>query len=171
MPEGSDTSPLELLAALLKQHGVRFVVIGGQAETLHGSARMTYDIDLCYERTTENLERLAAALTELDVRLRNAPPDLPFKIDAQALALGDNFTFDTSLDAVDLLGWVEPVGDYHDLSKNAETYTLGDMELDVISLDDLIRIKRHLNRPKDRESLLHLIAIKEIREQSGDDST
>jgi hypothetical protein len=37
----------------------------------------------------------------------------------------------------------------------------------VIGLDDLIRIKRHINRPKDRESLPQLEAIKRLREQEG----
>ena len=37
----------------------------------------------------------------------------------------------------------------------------------MIGLDDLIRIKRHLARAKDRESLLHLEAIKRLREEEG----
>jgi len=34
-------------------------------------------------------------------------------------------------------------------------------------LEDLIRIKRCLGRPKDRESLLQLEAITRLREQEG----
>ena len=70
-------SDFQNLAELLTRHGVEFVVIGGQAETLFGSPRVTFDIDLCYRRTAENLERLAAALREMKVTLRGAPPDLP----------------------------------------------------------------------------------------------
>ena len=40
---------------------------------------------------------------------------------------------------------------------------MGGLDFKVISLDDLITIKRHLGRPKDRESLAHLLAIKRIR--------
>jgi hypothetical protein len=59
MPEQSD---LEKIAAILLRHDVEFLVIGGQAEVLMGSPRVTYDTDLCYRRTKENLERLAQAL-------------------------------------------------------------------------------------------------------------
>lgn len=168
MAEDTDKSPLERVAEVLTRHGVEFIVIGGQAETIHGSARVTYDVDLCYRRSPANLGRLAAALKELKVSLRNAPPDLPFIIDATSLALGDNFTFDTIHDAVDFLGYVEPLGGYEEITQNAETYPVGDFELRVISLDDLIRIKEHLGRPKDRDSLMHLRAIKQVREERGE---
>jgi len=62
------------------------MVIGGQAEALMGSARVTYDVDLCYRRTPENLERLASVLQTLKLTLRGAPSDLKFRLDAQALA-------------------------------------------------------------------------------------
>jgi predicted nucleotidyltransferase len=47
------------------------------------------------------------------------------------------------------------------------TVTIRGRPTQVIGLDDLIRIKRHINRPKDRESLLQLEAIKRLREQEG----
>jgi len=39
------------IKVLLADAGVEFMVIGGQAEALMGSARVTYDVDLCYRRT------------------------------------------------------------------------------------------------------------------------
>ena len=50
-----------LLSALFKER-VSFVVIGGIAATLHGSARLTNDLDIAYQRSPENIERLATAL-------------------------------------------------------------------------------------------------------------
>jgi predicted nucleotidyltransferase len=158
---------LEHFARIFIEHGVQFIVIGGQAEYIFGSPRVTYDTDLCYERSSENLARLAAALRQLDVHLRNAPPDLPFIIDARSLALGSNFTFTTSIGDLDLLGFVEPIGDFHALNGTATDYTIDNLPLRVIHLDDLIRIKQHINRSKDRESLLQLLAIKKLREQTG----
>ena len=60
------------IAALrvLQRHDVRFVIIGGVAARLWGSPTMTNDVDICYDRARSNLERLAAALQELDARLR-----------------------------------------------------------------------------------------------------
>lgn len=43
---------------LLSEHGVEFIVVGGVAATLHGSARFTQDVDVVYRRTPENLTRL-----------------------------------------------------------------------------------------------------------------
>jgi len=144
------------------------MVVGGQAEALMGSPRVTYDVDLCYRRTRANLERLAAALRSLSLTLRGAPPDLPFRIDARSLALGQNFTFEVDGEfALDLLGYLEPIGAYDDLLPGAERMSIGGRSILVIGLDDLMRIKRHLGRPKDRASLPQLEAIKRLREQEG----
>ncbi len=167
MAEKSGASRLRALAEVLEKHGVRFIVIGGQAEVLLGGARPTADVDLCYQRAADNLDRLATALREIKPRLRGAPPDLPFRIDAQSLALGGNFTFETDLGDLDLLAYVEPLGGYEELSRSATTEEVGGLKLRVISLDDLIAIKQHLGRPKDRQALLQLMGLKRIRDESA----
>src|SRR5262249_54245696 len=120
---------LEHFARILLRHDVRFIVIGGQAEYIFGSPRVTYDTDLCYERSAENLTRLAGALKELNVHLRNAPRDLPFIIDSRSLALGNNFTFTTDVGDLDLLGYVEPIGDFHALDRRAGDYDIDGLPL------------------------------------------
>ncbi|HEX4606075.1 MAG TPA: hypothetical protein VH724_18890 [Candidatus Angelobacter sp.] len=62
----------------LADHHVNFVVVGGYASTLHGSAYLTRDLDICYERTPENMERLVPALRPYHPRQRGAPEGLPF---------------------------------------------------------------------------------------------
>jgi len=151
------------IAEHLQRHGVEFLVIGGQAAALFGSPIPTYDVDLCYRRTPENLRKLAAALAELRPSLRGAPPDLPFRLDAESLALGSNFTFVTKLGPLDLLGWVEPIGGYDELLPNVEGFQLGSVTVKVIGLDDLLTIKRHIRRAKDQASLEQLEAIKRVR--------
>jgi hypothetical protein len=161
----SEQSGLERIALIFLRHGVEFLVVGGQAEVLMGSPRVTYDTDLCYRRTKENLERLADALKELNPTLRGAPSDLPFTLDAHALAFGSNYTLNTSLGPLDLLGWVEPLGTYDSLLPASETYEVGEIVLRTIGLEDLIRIKQHIGRAKDRESLLQLLAIRSLRHE------
>jgi hypothetical protein len=161
-PEQSD---LERFAEVLLRHRVEFLVIGGQAELLMGSPHVTFDTDLCYLRTTKNLERLAESLKEIEPTLRGAPPDLPFVLDAQAFALGNNYTLNTSIGPLDLLGWVEPLGTYEALLPNCETYTIGEVTVRTIGLNDLIRVKQHIGRAKDRESLQQLLAIRSLREE------
>lgn len=164
MAEDIEKTPFEKIIERLFANGVEFIVIGGEAETLHGSPRVTYDTDICCRRTGENLRRLAEALQELSPTLRGAPPDLPSRLDAESLALGCNFTFATSEGDLYLTGFVEPVGDYAELVKHAETIPVGPVSLNVVALDDAIRVKEHLGRPKVREALLHLLGIRRIRD-------
>lgn len=165
MAEHSPETAFEHLVEVLVRHGVEFVVIGGQAGVLYGCTRPTFDLDICYKRIESNLECIAAALSEIGVSLRNAPPDLPFRLDARSLALGDNFTFDTPHCPFDLLGWVEPLGKYEDFSGRGEVMHVGPYEVLVISIEDLIEIKEYLRRPKDIPMLQELRAIKAIRDK------
>lgn len=167
MADDTEKPSLAKIAELLHSHQVDFMVIGGQAAALHGSPIPTYDVDLCYRRSKENLERLASALKVIHPTLRGAPPDLPFVLDAISLALGSNFTFDTILGPLDLLGWVEPIGGYDELAPRAEVIDLEGLSLRVLSLDDLIAIKRHIARPKDRAALVQLEAIQRLRDSGG----
>ena len=126
MDEPLEQSPLERFCAVLAEHGVEFIVVGGQAEALMGSPRVTYDVDLCYRRTPDNLERLATALGTLHLTLRGAPPELKFRLDAQALALGQNYTFEVDGEyPLDFLGYLEPIGTYEDLLPHAEAVSIG----------------------------------------------
>src|SRR5262245_55271583 len=102
-PEAPEFTP-GLILEVLKRHRVDFVLIGGLAGVIHGSSYPTYDVDVAYGRSGENLERLASALRELEATLRRAPRDLPFVLDARTLQAGQNFTFDTKYGKLDILG-------------------------------------------------------------------
>ncbi|MGC1165539.1 MAG: hypothetical protein WA862_05460 [Solirubrobacterales bacterium] len=144
--------PLQVgpLLRTLDRHGVDFVVVGGIAGLVHGSAYPTFDLDVAYARDEANLERLAAALLELGVRLRGAPPQLPFQIDARSLANGANFTFESEFGGFDILGEVPGVRDYEGLRAAARVETIEDVTVRVASLDHLIAMKRAANRTKDK---------------------
>src|SRR5688572_19348463 len=84
--------------------GVRFILVGGAAATAHGSARLTLDLDIVYDRAADNLAALERALAAVRPYLRGAPPGLPFKLDVSTLRAGLNFTLVTALGDLDLLG-------------------------------------------------------------------
>lgn len=155
--------------AVLRRHQVDFVVVGGLAGSAHGSSYPTYDLDVAYSREAENLERMAAALRELEVRLTNAPADLPFQIDATSLANGANFTFDTPLGRFDILGHLPGIGSYESLADAAVAAELEGELVRVASIDHLISMKRAAGRPKDELMLDEYIVIAD--EQGRDQSS
>jgi hypothetical protein len=133
----------------LERHGVRFVMIGGLGARLHGSPSVTNDLDICYERSRGNRERLAEALRDLHAHLRGAPDDVPFLLDAKTLTAGDHFTFTTDAGNLDILGTPAGVDGFGELLRNADLMELGDVTVPVASVDDLIAMKLAAGRPKD----------------------
>ncbi|HET8796612.1 MAG TPA: hypothetical protein VFO89_02930 [Thermoanaerobaculia bacterium] len=153
----------EVLLSALSTERVAFVIIGGIAATLHGSARLTNDLDLAYERSPGNIERLAAALSPFQPYLRGAPEGLPFRFDAETIRRGLNFTLRTSAGDVDLLGEVSGVGNFDTVERESIEAELFGSIYKVISLDALIRAKRAAGRPKDLEVIAELEALREER--------
>jgi len=160
------TTDVPALIRLLAANEVEFIVIGGVAAAIHGSAHITFDLDVLYRRTPENLERLAAALTPLNPYLRGAPGGLPFRLDVATLARGLNFTLTTALGDLDLLGEVAGGGTYDRLLPEAETIALEHSEFRIVSLRRLIALKRAAGRPKDLNVLGELEALLEERERN-----
>ena len=142
---------------------VRFVVIGGFAGTVLGSPRTTINLDIVYARDAGNLARLAGALEPLAPRMRGAPDDLPFTLDVETLVRGLNFTLTTTLGDLDLLGEVVGGGTYEELLPNTQRLSVFDTEMAVVTLPQLIRLKRAAGRPRDLAALAELEALLEER--------
>jgi predicted nucleotidyltransferase len=155
------------LIRVLSAAGVEFIVIGGVAATIHGSAHITVDLDVLYRRTPENLERLAAALQPVHPYLRGAAEGLPFRLDVATIARGLNFTLATTLGDLDLLGEVAGGGTYDRLLPEAETTALEGLEFRCVSLRRLIALKRAAGRPKDLAVIAELEALLEERERGA----
>jgi hypothetical protein len=154
----------------LNRHEVRYVVIGGLASEFLGAAIGTNDIDVCYERTPANMDRLAEALKELHATLRVAgvDEDSPVVLDGRTIAAGDSFTFCSNAGDLDVLGTPSGTGGFRDLDAGATTYDLGEgLLVRVVSLDDLIRMKEAASRPKDEAHLHVLAALKRRIEERG----
>jgi len=151
----------EALLAALGEHEVAFIVVGGAAAIAHGSARLTQDLDIVYQRTEANLDRLATALAPWKPYLRGVPPGLPFVWSRSTLARGLNFTLVTSLGDIDLLGEIPGGGTYEELFPNALQLQVFGTRCLCLSLAQLIRAKRAAGRPKDLEAIAELEAIEE----------
>ena len=144
--------------------GVEFVIVGGLAATIHGSARLTQDIDLVYARTRANIERLVAALKPQAPYLRGVPTGLPFDWSEATVARGLNFTLTTAIGDIDLLGEIVGGGDYDALVPHTVSVDLFGFRCRCLDLPGLIRAKRAAGRPKDLDALAELDALLEERD-------
>ena len=149
-----------LLAALSKT-GVEYIIIGGVAATVHGSSRLTQDVDICYARTDANLDRVVRALRPLKPYLRGVPRGLPFQWSARTLRAGLNFTLTTTAGDIDLLGEVTGGGGYDDLIPHSIDITLFTHRTRCLNLEWLIATKRAAGRPRDLEAIAELEALRE----------
>lgn len=155
-----------ILAALLAR-GIRFVVIGGVAATIHGSARLTNDIDLCYDAAPDNVDRLVALLTEWQAYLRGVVPGLPFILDARTFGTTPVLTLTTTMGAIDLLDVVPGVGAFAQALAASEPVRVGVTEFRALTLEALISSKKAVRRKKDLEQLIELEAILALRKGGG----
>lgn len=146
----------------LTENSVEFVVIGGVAAILHGSAHLTLDLDLCYNRSPENLKCLADVLQPLHPKLRGAPADLPFHLDAPTLKAGLNFTLITDFGDLDLLGEVGGIGFFDRVVGVSIEGEVHGIMCRVLDLEALIAAKKFAGRKKDEPVILELEAIQEL---------
>jgi hypothetical protein len=158
----AELDPEPILRALV-QRGVDFVVIGGIAAVLHGSARLTFDLDLCFAPDGANLSALGDVLVALGARLRGVDEAVPFVPDAATLRRVEVLTLATVAGDVDVLARPAGAPSYEALRRRADRYEIGDFSVLVASVEDLIAMKRAAGRPKDLADVAELEAILRLR--------
>ena len=154
------------LIEILSTAEVDYILVGGVAATVHGSVRLTVDVDIVYARDRGNLTRLVRALNKYEPYLRGAPPGLPFELDVDTLQSGLNFTLMTTAGALDLLGEITGGGNFKKLIAHTIEVQLFGYSCRCLDLPTLIRVKRAAGRPKDLEAIAELEAILEERDDT-----
>jgi hypothetical protein len=153
--------PYELLGAL-QARNVSFIVIGAFARVVRGTRELTDGIDITPSMREDNLDRLEAALKDLDARgadgktldLRNLP--------------GPVVELETRAGELKLVP--EPAGTrgYDDLRRRADREPLGrGLRPQIASTDDLARMLGALDRDQDVETLLRLRRLMNLEHQLG----
>lgn len=134
---------------VLADAGFEFVVIGGVAALAHGALTPTRDVDVAAALTEDNLGRLMHALAPFRPRHATRPDlgvirETPAELTKFRLLL-----IDTDIGRLDVLGEVAPLGGFDTL--DSEELEFGDgLRVRVLTLEQLIQVKAHLTRPKDK---------------------
>jgi hypothetical protein len=149
----------------LADAGVDFVVIGGIAAQVHGSARLTFELDVMYERSDENLTRLTRVLVQLGATLRGPPQDVHFLLDERSIKFGGNFTFTTAAHGpLDILANPAGARPYERVRADAVVQEVQCRPILFATRDHLIAMKRAAARETGLGDLRELKAlVDEIR--------
>ena len=152
---------LDLLARLVK-HQVHFVLIGGYACIVHGGTLSTVDVDVCCDFSPENLLRLQEAVADLNPVHRMTPQRLPLALTAENCKVLKNLYLDTDLGQLDCISAVQGLGNFSQVEKLCEIIEVEQVRLNVLNRDALIQSKKAMDRPRDREAVRQLEALKKM---------
>ena len=159
------SAPLDpsCIFAVLADHQVEYVLIGGLAAVIHGSTAMTNDADIVPSPEPENLARLSAALVDLDARLRvdSTPEGIPFDPHPELIRSMAMLNMTTRCGDVDLTFTPPALDDYPTLLANSARFEIGGRPVRVAALADIIRSKEAAGRAKDHATLPILRALEE----------
>jgi len=158
---------LNLLERLVSA-GVDFVIVGGFAGVLHGCTYVTQDIDICCDFSAANLLALQKAISDLHPVHRMTPKRKSLRLTEQTCGEFKNLYLDTDIGQLDCLSFIDGVGDFQQVKKASELVKVEDIRMCVLSLDALITTKKTMNRPRDKEAVLQLEAIKKLKSSKRD---
>ncbi len=146
------------VCALLNEHGARYLIVGGHACILHGHVRTTEDVDILVEDSTENFERVIAALSELEdhAAAELTPQDIAENV---VVKIADEVEVDVSRQAWQVR--------YAEAIATAEAITIEGVRVPFLSLEMLIKSKTTY-REQDRADLVRLRDLLELKRQRGD---
>ncbi len=160
--------PQDILA-VLNEHHVRYVLIGGLAAIVHGSAAPTFDVDVVPDPTRNNFARLSAALTDLGARVRVEGIDdgLPFAHDADNLAAMSVLNLATRAGDFDVTLYPAGIENFASWDRGATEFVVLGVPTRVAALADVIRSKEAADRDKDRAVLPMLRELARRLQQQG----
>lgn len=169
----ADHPPLDIdrVVEVFDRHHVQYLLVGGVAARLHGSERLTEDVDVLPEDGDENLRRLAAALTELGAFLRvggmsdDEARALPVRLDVATLRAMEISTWRTSAGDLDVLRSLRDLTggrrSYDGLEARSVGISVNQIEIRLAGLGDIIDSKRFADRAKDHDALPELEALRD----------
>ena len=157
----------EILREFQKQK-VKYVLVGGIAVNLLGSLRSTADMDIVVEMSNDNLRRVVSILKRKGYHVKQ-PVD-PMGIANEKIRhdwihnkhmKAFNFYKEDELKEVDII--IESPVSYEEAKKGALKIKIEDTVLPVISIDNLIKMKKNTGRSVDKFDIEELKKIKKLK--------
>lgn len=168
----------ERIVEILDRHGVDYLIVGGVGVRLHGARRVTLDFDALASFAPDNLERLCAAMRELNARIRAEGFS-----DAEATAAAPAMVHPDTFNRAELTTWMTDAGPldvlhdipdrdgtrqrFEELATRSTEADFAGVRVRVAALDDIVNSKEWANRPKDRDALDELHTLQMRQRQLG----
>jgi hypothetical protein len=137
---------------MLNKHQVRYILVGGFAVILHGYSRTTGDMDIWVDRSKDNYKRLKAAFGEFGMPVFDMTEE-----NFLDHPVWDVFTFGVPPVAIDIMVKVKGM-DFDENYNYAVTFDDDGLSIKTIHKNQLIKAKRHSNRPKDIDDIQNLLS-------------
>ncbi len=147
----------------LAETGVDFVLVGGFAGVVHGCTYVTQDIDICCDFSPANLLILQKAIADLHPVHRMTPRRKKLELTEKTCGQLKNLYLDTDIGQLDCLSFIDGLGDYREVKRASELVEVEHTQLRTLSLAALIKTKKAMNRPRDKEAVVQLEAMKKLR--------
>jgi len=144
---------------------VDFVIVGDYAGVVYGVINVTQTLEICCDFAVANLLTLQGAIADLHPVHRMTPGRQPLELTPENAADFKNLYLDTDLGHLDCLSYIEGLGGFAQVKEVSIPIEVEGMALRVLTLDALIRAKEALHRPRDREALRQLKAIRKLRQE------
>lgn len=147
----------------LARAGVEFVIAGGYAGVIHGCTYVTQDVDICCNFSPANLLALQRAISDLHPVHRMTPGRRPLELTPESTPEFKNLYLDTDLGHLDCLSEIQGIGPFEQVKQASQLIDVEGMQFRVLTMDALITSKEAMHRPRDREAIRQLKAIKSLK--------
>jgi hypothetical protein len=140
---------LDVLCSLLNQNQVEYMIVGGLAVNYHGFQRATGDIDIWYNPTETNYEKLVKSIKDFGFETNDIESQKYYKVKGVINLPLERFT-------IQFLSIIHGKFSFNDAYLQAEIFKIIDHDGKVMSYDYLIKNKIMARRPKDLEDIRQL---------------
>jgi Nucleotidyl transferase of unknown function (DUF2204) len=136
------------MLSCLKGEEVDFIIVGAYALAAHGFPRATGDIDIWVSNSPQNAQKIIRALIKFGAPVSQlseedfTAPDVIVQLGVEPCR-------------IDLLTGIDGVG-FDEAWRNKISITIDDLEINILSKEDLLRNKLATGRDKDQGDIVWL---------------